>query len=200
VPGGNVETNKEEITLRTLGRFENPRDFEDLVIANINGAPVRLRDIGSVEDGTKEQRSLARLNGVPTVTLDIRRQSGANTVEVINGIKNALPRVGSQLPADVKLEIIRDQSRYIDCRPSRNSEAPDSRQHPRELWSCSLHAFVAFDDHRRGRDSVFVDFHVWHDAGAELHAQQRHHAGLGADGWCRDRRRDRRAGKHLPLH
>jgi HAE1 family hydrophobic/amphiphilic exporter-1 len=115
VPGGNVETNKEEITLRTLGRFENPRDFEDLVIANINGSPVRLRDIGSVEDGTKEQRSLARLNGVPTVTLDIRRQSGANTVEVINGIKNALPRVSSQLPGDVKLEIIRDQSRYIDA-------------------------------------------------------------------------------------
>ena len=115
VPGGNVETNKEEITLRTLGRFENPRDFEDLVIANINGAPVRLRDIGHVEDGTKEQRSLARLNGVPTVTLDIRRQSGANTIEVINGIKNALPRVNAQLPADVKLEIIRDQSRYIEA-------------------------------------------------------------------------------------
>src|SRR5689334_590715 len=115
VPGGNVETNKEEITLRTLGRFENPRDFEDLVIANINGAPVRLRDIGSVEDGTKEQRSLARLNGVPTVTLDIRRQSGANTIEVIKGIKNALPRVNAQLPYDVKLETIRDQSRYIEA-------------------------------------------------------------------------------------
>ncbi len=115
VPGGNVETNKEEITLRTLGRFENPRDFEDLVVANIKGAPVRLRDVGHVEDGTKEQRSLARLNGVPTVTLEIRRQSGANTVEVINGIKAALPRVNAQLPADVKLEIIRDQSRYIDA-------------------------------------------------------------------------------------
>jgi hydrophobe/amphiphile efflux-1 (HAE1) family protein len=114
VPGGNVATNKEELTLRTLGRFENPRDFEDLVIANINGAPVRLRDIGSVEDGTKEQRSLARLNGVPTVTLDIRRQSGANTVEVINGIKRELPRVAGQLPTDVKLEVIRDQSRYIE--------------------------------------------------------------------------------------
>src|SRR5215813_8686049 len=115
VPGGNVETNKEEITLRTLGRFENPRDFEDLVIANINGAPVRLRDIGHVEDGTKEQRSLARLNGVPTVTLDIRRQSGANTVEVIKGIKGALPRINAQLPNDVKIEIIRDQSRYIEA-------------------------------------------------------------------------------------
>jgi HAE1 family hydrophobic/amphiphilic exporter-1 len=114
VPGGNVNTSREELVLRTLGRFTDARQFEDLVIANINGAPVRLRDIGRVEDGTKEQRSLARLNGVPTVTLDIRRQSGANTIEVINGIKRELPRVAAQLPSDVKLEIIRDQSRYIE--------------------------------------------------------------------------------------
>src|SRR5438067_2752134 len=113
VPGGNVQTNKEELVLRTMGRFTDPRQFEDLVIANINGSPVRLRDVGRVEDGTKEQRSLARLNGVPTVTLEIRRQSGANTIDVINGIKNELPRLTSQLPADVKLEVIRDQSRYI---------------------------------------------------------------------------------------
>src|SRR5919106_1638890 len=115
VPGGNVTTGKEELTLRTLGRFTDPRQFNDLVIANINGAPVRLRDVGRVEDGTKEQRSFSRLNGVPTVTLDIRRQSGANTVEVIRGLKDALPRVISQLPNDVKVEIIRDQSRYIEA-------------------------------------------------------------------------------------
>ena len=115
VPGGNVTTNKEELTLRTLGRFTDPRQFNDLVIANVNGAPVRLRDVGRVEDGTKEQRSFSRLNGVPTVTLDVRRQSGANTVEVIKGLKEALPRVSSQLPSDVKVEIIRDQSRYIEA-------------------------------------------------------------------------------------
>jgi len=115
VPGGNVITNREELTLRTLGRFTDPRQFNDLVIANVNGAPVRIRDIGRVEDGTKEQRSFSRLNGVPTVTLDIRRQSGANTVEVIKGLKEALPRVGAQLPSDVKVEIIRDQSRYIEA-------------------------------------------------------------------------------------
>src|ERR671913_88387 len=115
VPGGNVTTGREELTLRTLGRFTDPRQFDDLVIANINGAPVRLRDVGRVEDGTKEQRSFSRLNGTPTVTLDIRRQSGANTVEVINGLKAALPRVGAQLPEDVKLEVIRDQSRYIEA-------------------------------------------------------------------------------------
>src|SRR5437773_3738734 len=114
VPGGNVETGRRELVLRTLGRYTNPRDMEELVVTNINGAPIKLRDIGRVEDGTKEQRSVARLNGVPTVTLEVRRQSGANTVEVIHNVKAQLARVAGQLPADIKLEIIRDQERYID--------------------------------------------------------------------------------------
>src|SRR2546423_5283676 len=113
VPGGNVETDKRELVLRTLGRYTDPREMEDLVVANINNSPVRVRDIGRVEDGTKEQRSIARLNGVPTVTLEIRRQSGANTVEVIHNVKAQLARVSTQLRSDIKLEIIRDQERYI---------------------------------------------------------------------------------------
>jgi HAE1 family hydrophobic/amphiphilic exporter-1 len=115
VPGGNVNTGREELVLRTLGRYTDPHAFEDLVIATVNGSPIRLRDVGRVEDGTKEQRSLARLNGVPTVTLEIRRQSGANTIDVIQGIKRELPRVAGQLPNDVKMEVIRDQSRYIEA-------------------------------------------------------------------------------------
>jgi hydrophobic/amphiphilic exporter-1 (mainly G- bacteria), HAE1 family len=113
VPGGNVETGKRELVLRTLGRYTDPREMEDLVVANINGSPVRIRDIGRVEDGTKEQRSIARLNGVPTVTLEVQRQSGANTVEVIHNVKAQMARVSAQLPADVKMEVIRDQERYI---------------------------------------------------------------------------------------
>ncbi|MFN2498895.1 MAG: efflux RND transporter permease subunit [Pyrinomonadaceae bacterium] len=115
VPGGNVNTGREELVLRTMGRYTDPRGFEDLVIANVNGSPIRVRDVARVEDGTKEQRSVARLNGVPTVTLEVRRQSGANTVDVINGVKAELPRVTAQLPADVKTEVIRDQSRYIEA-------------------------------------------------------------------------------------
>jgi len=115
VPGGNVETGKRELVLRTLGRFTEPRQMEELVITNINGSPVRIRDIGRVEDGTKEQRSVAHLNGVPTVTLEIRRQSSANTVQVIHNVKTQLARVSSQLPADMKMEVIRDQERYIDA-------------------------------------------------------------------------------------
>ncbi|HEX8181653.1 MAG TPA: efflux RND transporter permease subunit, partial [Pyrinomonadaceae bacterium] len=113
VPGGNVETGRRELSMRTLGRFIDARAFNDLVIATINGAPVKLRDIGRVEDGTKEQRSVARLNGTPTVTLEIRRQSGANTIAVIDNAKRVLAQASAQLPADVKLEVIRDQSRYI---------------------------------------------------------------------------------------
>jgi HAE1 family hydrophobic/amphiphilic exporter-1 len=115
VPGGNVEAGRREMTLRTLGRYADPRDFNELVIADMGGSQVRVRDVGSVEDGTKEQRSVARLNGTPTVTLEIRRQSGANTVAVIENAKRELARVASQMPADVKLEIIRDQSRYISA-------------------------------------------------------------------------------------
>jgi HAE1 family hydrophobic/amphiphilic exporter-1 len=113
LPGGNVTGTTREQTLRTMGRVVDPRAFGDLVIATRNGVPIRVRDIGWAEDGTKEQRSIARLNGVPTVTLAIRRQTGANTVAVIEAVKRNLERVKPQIPADVALDVIRDQSRYI---------------------------------------------------------------------------------------
>jgi HAE1 family hydrophobic/amphiphilic exporter-1 len=137
LPGGNVTTDRQELTLRTMGRYSEPTAFENLVIATRTatssnrqpgttnqqpatsndsaGTPVRIRDVGRVEDGTKEQRSLARLNGIPTVTLEIRRQSGANTIQVIDGIKEQLPKITAQLPSGIRLEVIRDQSRYIEA-------------------------------------------------------------------------------------
>jgi hydrophobic/amphiphilic exporter-1 (mainly G- bacteria), HAE1 family len=113
VPGGNVTNADRELTLRTMGRFTESKDFNDLVVRTVNAQPVRIRDLGYAEDGTKEQRSVARLNGVPTVTVEVRRQSGANTVEVIEAAKQGLERIKPQLPADLELQIIRDQSRYI---------------------------------------------------------------------------------------
>jgi HAE1 family hydrophobic/amphiphilic exporter-1 len=112
-PGGNITTDQREQTLRTMGRLTDAKAFNDLVIATRNGSPIRVRDIGWAEDGTKEQRSLARLNGQPNVTLDVIRQSGANTVAVIEGVKERLHTLEAQLPSDLKVEIIRDQSRYI---------------------------------------------------------------------------------------
>src|SRR5438552_5617981 len=113
LPGGNVTSGLNEASLRTMGRMPDPKAFNDLVVANLAGSPVRVRDLGYAEDGTKEQRSAARLNGVPTVILEIRRQSGENTVAVIEGVKKSLARLAAHVPPDVKLEIIRDQSKYI---------------------------------------------------------------------------------------
>jgi hydrophobic/amphiphilic exporter-1 (mainly G- bacteria), HAE1 family len=113
VPGGNVTTPTLEHSLRTLGRLSDPAAFEDLVLATRDRTPVRVRDVGWAEDGTKEQRSVARLDDVPTVILEVRRQSGANTVAVIEAAKANLAALPAQLPSDVQLEVIRDQSRYI---------------------------------------------------------------------------------------
>jgi HAE1 family hydrophobic/amphiphilic exporter-1 len=113
IPGGNVTGALKEHTLRTMGRIDKVSDFDKLVVATVNGSPIRIRDIGRAEDGTKEQRSISRLNGVPTVTIEVMRQSGANTVSVIEGIKSRLRSVESELPGGVKLEVLQDQSIYI---------------------------------------------------------------------------------------
>jgi HAE1 family hydrophobic/amphiphilic exporter-1 len=113
MPGGNVTTDVNERTLRTMGRFADAAQFNDLVIATRNGSPIRVRDIGRAEDGTKEARSFARLNGIPTVVLDVRRQSGANTVAVIEAAKDNIERIRPRLPAGVSVEIVRDQSTHI---------------------------------------------------------------------------------------
>jgi HAE1 family hydrophobic/amphiphilic exporter-1 len=113
IPGGNLTGPVREQVLRTVGRVEDPREFDELVVTTVNGAPVRIRDIGRAEDGTKEQRSIARLDGRPCVQLDIRRQSGANTVAVIEAIKERLPSLMAQLPPDVRIQVTRDQSKYI---------------------------------------------------------------------------------------
>jgi HAE1 family hydrophobic/amphiphilic exporter-1 len=112
VPGGNVISrcaNNRCAPWAADGRAGIQRP----VITTRNGSPIRIRDIGWAEDGTKEQRSLARLNGRPSVTLEIRRQSDANAVAVTEAIKAKLPQVAAQLPPDVKFEVIEDQSRYI---------------------------------------------------------------------------------------
>ncbi len=113
IPGGNVTGSLREQTLRTMGRLVDARTFNDLVIATRDGTPIRVRDVGWAEDGTKEQRSISRLNGAPTVALNVLRQSGANTVAVIEGVKAKLRELEPQLPGDVKLQVTRDQSRYI---------------------------------------------------------------------------------------
>ncbi|HYF00227.1 MAG TPA: efflux RND transporter permease subunit, partial [Planctomycetota bacterium] len=113
VPGGNVSGPDRELSLRTAGRYLDEKGFNDLVVATVDGVPVRIRDIGRAEDGAAEARTIARLNGEPTVVLEVIRQSGANTVEVIDGVKKSLEELRGELPPDVRAVVLRDQSDYI---------------------------------------------------------------------------------------
>ncbi len=115
IPGGRVDAGYRELGLRTLGRFPKPRDFRDMVVATVNDTPVRLRDLGEIRDSTKEVRNLARLDGTPAVVVQVQRQSGENTVEVIEAVKERLARSRALLPPDVSVDVIQDQSRYINA-------------------------------------------------------------------------------------
>ncbi len=113
VPGGRVDEGLRERSMRTLGRVADSKDFEDLVIDTVGGSSIRLGDLGTVVDGTKEVRTMARLDGKTTVVLSVQRQSGENTVNVIAGVKERLKRSEQLLPKDVRVAVIQDQSRYI---------------------------------------------------------------------------------------
>jgi HAE1 family hydrophobic/amphiphilic exporter-1 len=113
IPGGLMQSEAREFTVRTLGRVHSARDFPDLVVSTVNGYPIRLSDLGEVVDGQKELRNKARLNGIPSVIMEIQRQPGANTVRVIEGITARLARSRELLPDDVALDVIQDQSVYI---------------------------------------------------------------------------------------
>src|SRR5262245_29954974 len=113
LPGGRLDQTRRELVVRTMGRVERAQDFSDLIVAHVGGRPLRVRDIGSAEDGTVEPRSLSRLNGENAVQLVVRKQSGVNTVEVIDRVKAELERLRPVLPADIDIRVVRDQSRFI---------------------------------------------------------------------------------------
>jgi HAE1 family hydrophobic/amphiphilic exporter-1 len=113
VPGGRVDAGFRELSLRTLGRMPDSREFNDLVVSTVDNVPVRIRDLGTAVDLTKERRTMARYNGEPAVVLLVQRQSGMNTVEVIDAVKERLATARELLPADVRAEVLQDQSRYI---------------------------------------------------------------------------------------
>lgn len=113
IPGGRIDQGSREMSLRTLGRVERPQDFERIIIAQRNGSPIRFSDIGHVVDGVEEPRSLARLDNTPAVVLDIRKQSGTNTLDVIRTIKERVNQLSKSLPPDFKISFVRDQSDFI---------------------------------------------------------------------------------------
>jgi HAE1 family hydrophobic/amphiphilic exporter-1 len=113
VPGGTVKEGAKELTLRTLGRVGSVGDLQHISVANRNGHIVTIGDLGAVEDGTEEPASLAQLNETPSILLNIRKQSGTNTIEVVHSVKERLDALRKTVPPGYRLEIVRDQSTYI---------------------------------------------------------------------------------------
>lgn len=132
LPGGRVDQAEREPILRTMGRVEETSQFKDIIVANTAGQPVRIRDVGTVTDDVEEPRSLGRLDASPAVLLIVQKQSGTNTVEVINTVKRRLAQMAGEAspgPMDgrssflldiegrgqLNAQVIRDQSRFINA-------------------------------------------------------------------------------------
>jgi len=113
IPGGRIDQGSREVSLRTLGRVERPEDFTRVIVANVEGKPIRVGDIGRVVDGVEEPRSLARLDDAPALVLEIQKQEGTNTLDVIRAVKERIDQLKTSLPPDLKITYTRDQSGFI---------------------------------------------------------------------------------------
>ncbi len=96
IPGGRVDQGPQSLTLRTRGRVQSVAEFGDIVVREKNGHPMRVADVARIEDGEADRDTVANLDGAATVLLNIRRQSGTNTVEVVKAVKERLDRDHAQ--------------------------------------------------------------------------------------------------------
>jgi HAE1 family hydrophobic/amphiphilic exporter-1 len=110
-PGGRIVRGPTELGVRTLGRLEHVEEFNNIIVKNVGGAPIRLRDVGHAEDGMSEKRSFAFYQNKPAVILDIRRQTGTNTVKVVEELKKKIANLN--VPAGVRVDVIKEQASYI---------------------------------------------------------------------------------------
>ena len=121
-PGGTFITGPSEIAMRTLGRLRDVKDFERIVLSYSNGSVITVGDVARVSDANEEVRSQTRLwessmgkdaPGENAISLSIRKQSGTNTVEVVDRVLERLDRIKTTLPSDISIRPTRDQSRFI---------------------------------------------------------------------------------------
>src|SRR6266850_957913 len=115
IPGGRIIRGESELGIRTLGRIDAVSQFGSIIVANVNNTPIRVSDIGRVEDSFAEPRTWNMLEGKQAVSLDVRRQSGTNTVKIIAAVKKKLEQIRKTLPPGVSVKIIRDQSVFINA-------------------------------------------------------------------------------------
>jgi len=113
IPGGKVEQGLRDLTLRTYGRVGSPAEFGELPIAERDGQTIRVRDVAAIDDSVAEAESIGNVKGKPAVILQMRKQSGTNTVAVIEAVKKRVEELRPQLPTGYEMQLVQDQSDFI---------------------------------------------------------------------------------------
>ena len=113
IPGGRIEQKNETLTLRTRGRIQKVSDFNRVLVLSGNGRQVRLSDIAQIEDGLADESTASEFNGERAVQLAIYKQSGTNTLTVIDNVKSRMDNVRKTLPAGLQLNVVRSQDDFI---------------------------------------------------------------------------------------
>lgn len=117
-PGGRIETDVQELNIRTIGEASTLRDFENISITRRGGAlnykPIALKDVAIIEDGTADIRSISRAQGKTTVALGIQKQPASNAVAVGKKIKERMKDIASQLPKGIEIGVRFDSTTFIE--------------------------------------------------------------------------------------
>ena len=112
-PLGRLTLGPTEMPLRISGKPKETDGFASMVIGRRGTDPIRLSDVATIDDTVEEQRSLALINGEPAVAIDITKQTKANTVAVVDGVKAAVDQLRAELPPGTEIQVVRDTSGFI---------------------------------------------------------------------------------------
>ena len=113
IPTGTLNGPHQAVVIHSSGQLDDASEFENQIIAYKNGAPVRVKDVAKVLNSVENKYQATWYNGRRAIVLAIQRQPGSNTIAVVDGVMNVLPRFLSQLPASVKLHVLYDRSQSI---------------------------------------------------------------------------------------
>ncbi len=113
MPGGRVDTSRDYLTLRVNGRVESVEMLKSIVVREQNGRAIRLDEVATIDDGVEDVETSAMWNGERTVLLTVRKQSGTNTLQVVDAVKERMEELKKDLPPDFELVIQRDGSAVV---------------------------------------------------------------------------------------
>lgn len=117
ISGGDVDTGKRRYLVRTVGRFDGPEDLGRLIVASRDGTFVRLDDVAEIRLHHAEVRSRSYFNGAPVISLSIKRETGANVIEVRSAVLAAVEEVNRELlePSGMDMELSNDDVQYVEA-------------------------------------------------------------------------------------